>query len=87
MVSSPVDSKRSSTLDSMEYVSAEEGGDNGVRCELCEGPHELDACPVFAGNLDALPTSGGGGGGGGKGGIRCADCDVSNNFLCPLDGE
>ena len=51
------------------------------RCELCEGPHELDACPVFAGN-----TLGGGHGEGegkpsplagrGKVGKLCADCEV-----------
>lgn len=30
-----------------------------IRCELCEGPHDLDACPVFAGttlDVDPLPT-------------------------------
>ena len=48
----------------------EEGGEGEEeRCELCEGPHELDKCPVFAGNLDAAPS--------GMGRRRCADCDVS----------
>jgi len=33
-----------------------------VRCELCEGPHDLDACPVFAGTtLDVDPPVGAGG--------------------------
>ena len=47
------------------------------RCELCEGPHDLDACPVFAGNMGGedgpspLGTKG-------KKGRWCADCEVSN---------
>lgn len=68
---------RSSTSGSVhtaeEYPSPPHNQQPGGRCELCEGPHELDACPVFAGNLDALPerTSKGGSG------LKCADCDVS----------
>jgi len=46
------------------------------RCELCEGPHDLDACPVFAGNMggedgpspSAVKE---------KKGKWCADCEVS----------
>ena len=45
------------------------------RCELCEGPHDLDACPVFAGNMggDDGPSPLGGKG---KKGKWCADCEV-----------
>lgn len=45
------------------------------RCELCEGPHDLDACPVFAGNV--------GGDDGSSPAVKakksrwCADCEVS----------
>lgn len=42
-----------------EYLSPPRTGAAGSgneRCELCEGPHDLDACPVFAGNLDAPPA-------------------------------
>ena len=46
------------------------------RCELCEGPHELDACPVFAGNLDAAKASPLGQR---KSGKFCADCEVSHS--------
>lgn len=46
------------------------------RCELCEGPHDLDACPVFAGKMDgeegASPSAGKQ-----KRGKWCADCEVS----------
>ena len=53
-------------------------GGNG--CELCDGPHELNACPIFSGN-----TLGGSDGkpelvlGHGKAGKFCADCEVSAN--------
>jgi hypothetical protein len=50
-------------------IPAAAASDTDERCELCEGPHELDQCPVFAGNLDAAPS--------GMGRRRCADCDVS----------
>lgn len=65
-------------------------GNGEDRCELCEGPHDLDACPVFAGN-----TLGNGLGNGnghaigiredksplaGKGGKWCADCEVGLGF-------
>lgn len=44
-------------------------GEGTERCELCEGPHDLDACPVFAGNVSTEGTK--------KGGRWCADCEVS----------
>lgn len=53
-----------------------------TRCELCEGPHDLDACPVFTG--EALE---GGSGGGGTSPLSikkkkwCADCEVSQVHL------
>jgi hypothetical protein len=50
------------------------------RCELCEGPHDLDACPVFAGNMGGedgpSPL-----GAKGKKGKWCADCEVSDCAL------
>lgn len=48
------------------------GTDGDDRCELCEGPHSLDACPVFSGELgDPVATSGKS-----KTGKFCADCEV-----------
>ena len=72
-------SKTGSIHTAEEYPSPPRRDDEEgeVRCELCEGPHELDSCPVFAGNLDALPTPTIGSGGGRVPGMRCADCDVS----------
>lgn len=47
------------------------------RCELCEGPHELDSCPVFQGNLDALSVPGSRDSPlGTKSSKWCADCEV-----------
>ena len=45
------------------------GTDHDDRCELCEGPHSLDACPVFSGEVvDDVPKI--------KTGTFCADCEV-----------
>lgn len=57
------------------------------RCELCEGPHDLDACPVFAGNMSgeahgASPLSRKEG----KKGRWCADCEVGGNMMCAESG-
>ncbi|WVQ84231.1 hypothetical protein IAT38_006382 [Cryptococcus sp. DSM 104549] len=66
-------------------AGAESGGEDGEeRCELCEGPHDLDACPVFAGNM-----SGGAGASGElkmKGGKWCADCESNEHDTaeCPM---
>jgi hypothetical protein len=46
------------------------------RCELCEGPHDLDACPVFAGNMGGADAASPSNGGMQKG-KWCADCEVS----------
>jgi hypothetical protein len=47
--------------------------DSDDRCELCEGPHSLDACPVFSGEvMDGDSTSGKS-----KTAKFCADCEVS----------
>ena len=52
------------------------------RCELCEGAHDLDACPIFAGNIDGdnrpSPLAA-------KAGKWCADCEVNdhNTIDCP----
>ncbi|WVQ73438.1 hypothetical protein IAR50_003010 [Cryptococcus sp. DSM 104548] len=48
------------------------------RCELCEGPHDLDACPVFAGNVTGEE--------GKKGGKWCMDCESSEHDTveCPM---
>jgi chromosome segregation ATPase len=49
--------------------------ETALRCELCEGPHELDACPVFTGapleggNTTPLNIK--------KGKKWCNDCEVS----------
>lgn len=50
------------------------------RCELCEGPHELDACPVFAGSLDTPKTTPA------KKGKWCLDCESSahDTAECPM---
>jgi CAP-Gly domain-containing linker protein 1 len=46
------------------------GTDHDDRCELCEGPHSLDACPVFSGEVvDDVPKNK-------AGGKFCADCEV-----------
>ncbi|TYJ58409.1 hypothetical protein B9479_000955 [Cryptococcus floricola] len=47
------------------------------RCELCEGPHDLDACPVFAGNVTGEEK---------KGGKWCEDCESSEHDTveCPM---
>lgn len=47
------------------------------RCELCEGPHDLDACPVFAGKMDGLDDRPSPLAGKMKRGKWCADCEVS----------
>jgi hypothetical protein len=51
------------------------------RCELCEGPHELDACPIFSGTMDdgkhASANSPSMGRGGSKTRKFCEDCEVS----------
>lgn len=43
----------SRNVSTQSAVSAASGGSTeaagDLRCELCEGPHELDACPVFTG--------------------------------------
>ncbi|EIW67626.1 hypothetical protein TREMEDRAFT_45156 [Tremella mesenterica DSM 1558] len=57
--------------------------EGGERCELCEGPHELDACPVFQGNLSA-------GGGSPKRKTKfCADCESTEHDTaeCPLSED
>lgn len=47
------------------------GTDHDDRCELCEGPHSLDACPVFSGEVvDDVPKKNN------KTGTFCADCEV-----------
>ncbi|KIY32706.1 hypothetical protein I305_04864 [Cryptococcus gattii E566] len=48
------------------------------RCELCEGPHDLDACPVFAGNVSTEGAK--------KGGRWCADCESNEHdtLECPM---
>ncbi|KAL1408032.1 hypothetical protein Q8F55_004829 [Vanrija albida] len=60
------------------------GAHSDTRCELCEGPHDLDACPVFSGStLD---------GGGDKSPLAvkskkwCADCESSAHDTadCPM---
>ncbi|WVW85108.1 hypothetical protein I302_107145 [Kwoniella bestiolae CBS 10118] len=53
------------------------------RCELCEGPHDLDACPVFAGNMLSMDGVGGKKSGGGK---WCADCESTEHDTadCPM---
>lgn len=61
-------SRASSTTGSLHTA------EDDTRCELCEGPHDLDACPVFAGNLDAMKVSPLAS----KGGRFCADCEVSD---------
>ncbi len=50
------------------------GGED--RCELCGGPHMLDACSIFAGNTlgEGKPSPLAGRG---KVGKICADCEVS----------
>ena len=61
------------------------GGSGEERCELCEGPHDLDACPVFAGNMMGEELGGKVNGGMGMkkaaGGRFCADCEVSRCFF------
>lgn len=52
-------------------------GEGEGRCELCEGPHDLDACPVFAGNTLGGPENEGKKGFAAGGGKFCADCEVS----------
>jgi CAP-Gly domain-containing linker protein 1 len=61
-------SRASSTTGSLHTA------EDDTRCEPCEGPHDLDACPVFAGNLDAMKVSPLAS----KGGKFCADCEVSD---------
>ncbi|OXG73024.1 hypothetical protein C349_06687 [Cryptococcus neoformans var. grubii Br795] len=53
-------------------------GEGTERCELCEGPHDLDACPVFAGTLSTEGTK--------KGGRWCADCESNEHDTseCPM---
>jgi hypothetical protein len=54
------------------------GTDHDDRCELCEGPHSLDACPVFSGEVvDDVPKN--------KTGKFCADCEV-RLFLYGVEG-
>ncbi|KAL7420492.1 hypothetical protein Q5752_004442 [Cryptotrichosporon argae] len=74
--------------------SAAANGD--ARCAMCEGPHELDVCPVFAGGAD-----GEGDGDDDEGDDRpsplagkvrrtwCADCETSehNTADCPLASD
>lgn len=74
----------SGLTDTTDRSGLEDG--NGERCELCEGPHGLDMCPVFAGS-----TLGGTDGIGEEGPSPlagrqkkshwCADCEVS---LCSV---
>jgi hypothetical protein len=66
--SSPVPRSRTSSATGSLHTALDD-----MRCELCEGPHDLDACPVLAGNLDAMKTSPLAG----KGGKFCADCEVT----------
>jgi CAP-Gly domain-containing linker protein 1 len=49
------------------------GTDHDDRCELCEGPHSLDACPVFSGEVvdDVHPAPAKS-----DTGKFCADCEV-----------
>lgn len=54
-----------------------------TRCELCEGPHDLDACPVFSGSTldgsDKSPLAV-------KSKKWCADCESSahDTAECPM---
>jgi hypothetical protein len=64
--------------DTTDTTDAMETTDDDEHCELCEGPHQLDACPVFAGNTlggdeedEGRPSPLAG-----RGKRRCADCDV-----------
>lgn len=57
--------------------------DSDDRCELCEGPHSLDACPVFSGEDmggDLAP-------GKSATGKFCADCEVSLLSSLGISGE
>lgn len=66
-LSAPSESSHSRTS------SIQTGGED--RCELCDGPHGLDACPVFAGTTlgEGKPSPLAGRG---KVGRYCADCEV-----------
>ncbi|ODN93504.1 hypothetical protein L198_05369 [Cryptococcus wingfieldii CBS 7118] len=65
--------------DNSHSSSTATGGSNREveRCELCEGPHDLDACPVFAGNVTGEEK---------KGGKWCEDCESSEHDTveCPM---
>ncbi|WVR06658.1 hypothetical protein IAU60_003690 [Kwoniella sp. DSM 27419] len=67
--------RTSSTATTMSSTVGTAAGDD--RCELCEGPRDLDACPVFAGNMLGEDK---------KGGKWCADCESSAHDTadCPM---
>ncbi|ORX37067.1 hypothetical protein BD324DRAFT_624655 [Kockovaella imperatae] len=65
--------------------SAMSGSHSNEQCELCEGPHDLDACPVFAGNM--MPDTGKKVNGAQRtGGKWCADCESTahDTVQCPM---
>lgn len=70
---------RSTSLTSNGVASIDE-----TRCELCEGPHDLDACPVFAGTTLSADTAAAGDGASKK--KWCNDCesDAHNTAECPM---
>lgn len=70
----------SSVASAASAASGASATSDSSRCELCEGPHELDACPVFAGSLDTPKTTPG------KKGKWCLDCESSahNTEECPM---
>lgn len=58
--------------------------DSNDRCELCEGDHDLDTCPVFSGNLDSGETGFSPLNYKHKDKVWCQDCEVSVCQYCPL---
>jgi hypothetical protein len=82
----PAMSSRASeaSVQSRSVSGGESNSTSDDRCELCEGPHDLDACPVFAGNMGdetmgdkPSPLTG-------KSAQWCADCEVSGHWLSRL---
>ena len=65
-----------STSSSASTYSTAQSNGSVERCELCEGPHDLDACPVFSGNtLGDTPVA--------PSKKACADCGVRSTFSVP----
>lgn len=71
-------SRTSSVASNIDSITSD-----STRCELCEGPHDLDACPVFAGTTlsnDDSPLAP-------KGPKKwCNDCESAahNTDECPM---